>query len=266
MRIGVSTAAYYGRIETEDAAQRLAALGVPCCEAFLQTFSEYNAAYGRLLKARLGSVQTVSIHAKTQHFEGDIFGRSPRQVEDAFALMTGTLDAGQALGAHIYVYHGPACIRVANPDLGRWQEAIDRAIDLGLSRGIRLCWETVSWCYLTSPGRARAFAQRWPRLGFVIDTKQISEMGQDPLDYLDAMGDALHHVHVLDHDADGRLTLPGKGVTDFAGLARALRAGGYAGDIILEPYADLVPDDGALMDSLHWLEDVFGAEVRHELA
>ena len=41
MRIGMSTAAYYGRMETEESAALIASLGVPCCEAFLQTESEY---------------------------------------------------------------------------------------------------------------------------------------------------------------------------------------------------------------------------------
>ena len=44
MRLGLTTAAFYGRLETEEAAARLRALDVDCAEVFLQTPSEYSAA------------------------------------------------------------------------------------------------------------------------------------------------------------------------------------------------------------------------------
>ena len=35
MQLGLSTAAYYGRYETEEAASRIAQLPLDCCEVFL---------------------------------------------------------------------------------------------------------------------------------------------------------------------------------------------------------------------------------------
>lgn len=259
-RIGVSTAAYYGCLETEDAAARLAALGLPCCEVFLETFSEYTPAFGAMVRQRLGDTRAVSVHCQTMQFEIGFFGQSPRQREDAFALLDGFLGAGAALGAGIYVYHGLPHLRGGAPDLARWRPVIERVMARAAEFGLALCWEVVSWCYLTSPERVRAFREVWPGLGFVMDIKQVFELGHSPLDYVKAMGGALRHVHILDVDADGRLVLPGEGMHDFRELATALRDMGYQGDIILEPYAQAVRDDAALMASVDWLRDTFGAE------
>lgn len=257
MRIGLSTAAFYGRLETEDAAMKVASFGLPCCEVFFETYSEYTRAFGARVNASLGRTQAVSVHAKTQHFEGDIFGRSARQRADAFAMMEGFLDAGEAVGARIYVYHGPANMRGAAPDFVRWREAIERVIALCAARGMDFCWEVVSWCYLNSPARVTLFRELWPTLCFVLDVKQVYELKQDVHAYVDAMGPRLRHIHVLDYDAQGRYVLPGQGLFDFPGFARALNKSGYAGDVILEPYCDMVPNDEALARSLDWLRRVF---------
>lgn len=256
-RIGVSTAAYYGRLETEDAAAKLAELGLPCCEVFLQSWGEYKEAFGKLVRARLGATEAVSVHNTTLHFERDILGQSPRQREDAFALMDGFLSAGQALDAHVYVFHGPPRLRGSMPDFARWQEPIERAIALAASHGITMAWETVSYCHVSSPERAVAIAERWPDMRFVLDVKQVVEAGFAPEAFVRALGDKICHVHALDFDAEGRYALPGRGVYDFRILAEALREHGYAGDVILEPYSFVVESDAALMASVAYLRDVF---------
>lgn len=238
----------------------MAALRIPCCEVFLETYSEYSAAFGRLIKERLGSTRAVSIHSKTQHFEGDVLGQSHRQRTDALHMCEGFLQAGQVLDAHTYVYHGPANTRNRTPDFAAWQEPIQAVISLCGQYGIALSWEVVSWCYLNSPQRVLTFRGLWPELSYVLDIKQVYELGQSPYGYIDAMGDRLRHVHVLDYDADGRYVLPGKGVFDFAALGNALRASGYQGDIILEPYGNMVRDDQALTDAISYLRDAFQAE------
>lgn len=248
-------------METEDAAARVAFLDVPCCEVFLETYSEYRPAFGRLVRSKVEPhTQVVSIHSKTQHFESDIFGQSHRQREDAFAMMDCFLGAGSEMGAGVYVYHGP--VGAAGPErYTRWQEGLERAMALCAAHGIDLSWETVSWCSLNSPEQVRAYRKLWPSLHFVLDVKQVLRLGHDPVWYVDAMGDRLRHVHILDYDTQGALTLPGPGgAHDFRALAKALHASGYAGDIILEPYANVVPSDAALLDSIAWLRETFDAE------
>lgn len=257
MRIGLTTAAFYGQLETEEAARKLAQMGVSCCEVFLETYSEYSPLFAKTVKHNLADVPVTSIHSKTQHFEGDFFGQSARQRTDAFALLDGFLDAGQVLGAGIYVYHGPADVRGKTPRFENWQEGISRAIRSAAARGIDFAWEVVSWCHLNTPERARLFRKLWPDLHFVLDTKQIFDLGQDVLDYVDAMGDKLCHVHILDVNTDGRYVLPGEGIHDFRPLAHALHANGYSGDVILEPYGFMGKDAQALLDSIDWIAGKF---------
>ena len=99
MRVGLSCAAFYGRGETEDAAALVRGFPAACCEVFVQTPSEYCGAFGRVVRERLGDLPCVSVHPLGTQFEQQLFGRSARQVEDAFRLFTGVCDAGQAMGA-----------------------------------------------------------------------------------------------------------------------------------------------------------------------
>lgn len=260
MRIGVSTAAYYGRMETEESAAFLASLGVPCCEAFLQTYSEYQPEFGRTLKAAAGKMEIVSAHNKTLHFEGDFLAQSPRQRADGFAMLETFLETVQLLGAGVYVYHGPPRLRGNNPPLDRWQPHIEEAIARCRAHGVRLCWETVSWAWLNSMERIEDFKRRWPELGFTLDVKQVMELGLEPARVADAMGDRLCHVHMLDFDENGRHALPGRGRSDFKAFSAALRANGYRGDIILEPYAGQTEDTGEVLRSLDWLRETFQAD------
>ena len=121
------------------------------------------------------------------------------------------------------------------------------------AHGVRLCWENVSWCQLTSPERVRAVRRACPHVGFVLDVKQAMQSGFDAVEFAREMGDRLCNVHVCDFDASGRLCLPGRGIYDFAALAMALRAAGYDGPVILEPYANLFREEAELADSLAYL-------------
>ena len=64
MKIGLSSAAFYSRAETEDQAIRLRNFNIDVCEVFLETHSEYNASFGRLVKENLGDLPCISC----QHF------------------------------------------------------------------------------------------------------------------------------------------------------------------------------------------------------
>ena len=52
MKIGLSTAAFYGKWEVEEAAALLGRYGAECAEVFLQTRSEYAREFARLVHAQ----------------------------------------------------------------------------------------------------------------------------------------------------------------------------------------------------------------------
>ena len=258
MRLGLSSAAFYGRLETEDAARKLRAFDLNTCEIFLETRSEYTREFGLLLKERLGGLPCRSIHAKGTQFEGDLFGASLRQREDAFGILEGVLDCGQALDAKVYVFHGQPDYRggLNAARVPRLAETAGRICELSRERGISTAWENVSWCALKRPEDAAYLKDVCPDLCFVLDIKQAFEAGADSFAFLPVMGARLIHVHVLDYDASGRLCLPGRGIFDFRRLRRELDAIDYQGDVILEPYSAQAEDEQALAESICYLRSV----------
>jgi sugar phosphate isomerase/epimerase len=259
MRLGLTSAAFYGRLETEDAAKKLWEFPVDTCEIFLETGSEYNREFGMLTREKLGSLHCRAVHAKGTQFESDLFGASKRQRQDAFQTLKGVLDCGQALGASVYVFHGLPDIRggLRPKSIPRLYETVEHIVKLTGERNIRLAWENVAWCTLKRPEDAAYLKEACPQLFFVLDIKQAVRAAVDPFAFLPVMGDSLIHVHVLDFDPLGRLCLPGQGTFDFLRLRRELDAMDYQGDVILEPYAAQTEDEKALHTSICYLRKIF---------
>jgi len=257
MQLGLSTAAFYGRWETEEAAERIALMGMDCAEVFLQTMSEYELAFAALVREKLGGVPCVSMHPSGIQFENQMFGRSLRQRKDAFDLFRRALDAAQLLGVRYYVYHGrstalltplPFNLQVNIDMLGQMDEE-------AAQRGMRIAWENVSWCQLTTCERIAQVRKALPDVCFTLDIKQAMRAGEDPIEMARMMGDALVHVHVCDWDKVGKLCLPGEGCFDFEKLIAALDEIGYDGSIIMEPYLALIHSDEALEQSISYMRD-----------
>ena len=259
IQIGISSAGFYGRMETEEAAAYLTRFPVDRCEIFLETHSEYSAAFGRQAKDALHGLKCVSVHPKGTQFEPDLFGQSKRQTADAMNIFKNVCRAGEALGAKYYVFHGPnSPVRPMALDNIREMEArMEMLMDAAQAHGIQVLWENVSWCAVRTPEDVRRLRERLPEIGFVLDVKQAYRAQVDPLAMIDAMGEQLRHIHALDWDAQGRLTLPGKGIMDWRAMAERLRAIGYDGAIILEPYPAQTTDDDAVRQSLSFLREIF---------
>ena len=241
MKLGLSTAAYYGRYETEEAGALMASMPLDCCEVFLECGSEYSAAFGAEVKAALGGLPAHSVHPKGTQFEDGLFGRSARQRAEALRTFEGVLAAGHMLGASAYVFHGLQDLfrRGAGPNLQAHAGMVRELCARADRYGMRLAWENVWWCQMSKPAHVAMVRDALPEVGFVLDVKQALHLGIDPLHFLPAMGDRLLNVHVCDMDAAGALCLPGRGAFDFAAFFRALRDHGYGGPVILEPYAHL---------------------------
>lgn len=263
MKLGMSAAAFYGHMETEDAVSALRGFGLDTCEVFLETYSEYCGEFGALVRSRLGELPCVSVHPKGTQFEPDLFGLSVRQRRDAAALFGRVCDAGQAMGARYYVFHSASSVRVhrAPASLYRLTETMAALGEIAAKRGIRVLWENVSWCAMRSPEDVRQVRQLLPEQGFVLDLKQAHQAGYSPLEMLEAMGDGLCHLHVLDWDAAGALTLPGEGCFDFPALFHRLRAMQYTGAVILEPYGSQGGDRDRLARSLTFLRRAMEGEA-----
>jgi len=257
MQLGLSTAAFYGRWETEEAAAQIAKLPVDCAEVFLQSDSEINAQFAQLVKRNLGDVACASVHP-LGGYENHMAGRPARQMQDAFDHFRRVLDAGQALGASTFVYHGRHTPLLSPlPWNLKWNiEAITPMCELAKERGMVVGWENVYWCQLTTPERVLEAKAALPQVRFTLDIKQAMRAGCDPIAFVHAMGDQLCHVHVCDWDENGKLCLPGEGIFDFDALMNALRSVGYTGPVIMEPYLALIRSDEALLRSIAFMRNI----------
>ena len=260
MLLGLSTGAFYGRWEPEEAASHIAGMGLECCEVFLQTFSEYTREFARDVRERLGGTACTSVHPLGTEFENGMFSQSARRRRDTMDVFCRVLDAGAELGASMYVYHGRfAPRREAHP----WNAQANAEVlalmgEEAKARGMTVAWENVEWCQLTDEDRVRETRRLMPSLRFTLDIKQAMRAGRDPFEMARAMGDALVNVHVCDWDERGKLCLPGEGTFDFAGFLALLRELRYGGPVIFEPYLGLIKSEEALENSIAYLREMIG--------
>ena len=256
MQLGLSTAAFYGRWETEEAAAAISKLQLDCAEVFLQSESENTPEFAALVRQNLGSVVCTSVHP-LGGYENYMAGRPARQVRDAFDHFAKVLEAGTVLGAKTFVYHGRNTPLLSPlPWNLKWNiEAIGPMCEMAEKRGMVIGWENVCWCQLTTPERVREAKDALPQVRFTLDIKQAMRAGRNPIEYVHAMGDQLCNVHVCDWHEEGKLCLPGEGIFDFDGLFRALAEVGYDGPVIMEPYLSIIGSDEALMRSIAFMRN-----------
>ena len=255
MVLGLSTAAFYGRWETEESAAHMGQWGGDCAEVFLETYSEYTPSFARQVRRALGGVPCTSIHPQGTQFENGLVGRSARQRQDARDMLCRVLDAGEALGARIYVCHGrhTALLKPLPWDMQANADMMGIMGEEAAERGMVIGWENVCWCQLTTPERVLEARKALPDVHFTLDIKQAMRAGCDPIAFVRAMGTGLCNVHVCDWDASGRLCLPGEGAFDFDALFTTLTEIGYTGPVVVEPYLALIDDDQALVRSVDFL-------------
>lgn len=259
MKIGLSAAAFYSVMETEDQAAWLRQQKYPIdtCEMFLESFSEYSGIFGQLIRSNLGDLACDSVHPKGTQFEADLFSKVKRQSKDAHTMFMGVLEAGQSIGAHYYVWHGPFSVKSEqNPEkIYEIEKRFPVFQKEAGEHGMEILWENVSWATMHSLENIRTLKQMFPELGFVLDIKQANRMKLPWQDVLQEMGERVRHVHVLDWRKDGSLCLPGEGIVDFPALFRTLKSLHYDGVVLLEPYNDLIRSEEELRRSLTYMKE-----------
>lgn len=258
MQIGLSSAAFYGRMNTEDAAKHLADFQLDTCEVFLETFSEYNMSFGKLVRERMGSLPCVSVHPKGTQFESDLFASYARQRKDAMQIFDGICSAGEMLGASFYVLHGPPGFKtdIRPENIRNIRTVFPEMQRVAADHGIEIVWENVSWCACSKVENIVSLLDMFPEQRFVLDIKQALHAGVDPLLMARAMGEHLAHVHVLDWNEEGKLVLPGDGIFPFKDLMDILWSCQFHGAVILEPYSYQTLDEDKVHRSLRFLRNI----------
>ena len=238
MQIGISTASLFGRKDTEQALDFFNKTGVGTAEVFLESFCEYNQAFGKLLADKKGNVKVHSIHTLTTQFEPTLYSLNQKAQKDSFTLLDGTLACAKELGAKYYTFHGVARLKRTpfTINFDRVGEITQNVIDRCAKYGVTLAYENVHWCYYNYVGFFTELKKRVKGLKGTLDIKQARQSDIDYKHFLSEMGEDLVTVHLSDVDSSGKMCLPGKGVFDFEQLFKMLSDVGFNGACLIEAY------------------------------
>lgn len=258
MQTGISTASLFGRKVTEDALEFLNKNNVPVAEVFLESYCEYNKAFGQLLKQRQGDINVHSIHVLTTQYEPQLYSVNERAQNDSFELLDKAMSAGEQLNAKYYTFHGGARFKktplVLNMD--RVGKITQRIIDSTKAHGITLAYENVHWGYYNYAGFFSELRKRTVGLKATLDVKQARQSGVFYGDYINDMANDIVTVHLSDVGADGKMCLPGKGITDFNDLFLRLKDVGFDGALILEVYKSDFETFEQLFESVEFVKNL----------
>ena len=258
MEIGVSTASLFKRKYNEDALITLNELDAKVCEIFLGTYQEYTYDFAKLLKERKGNLNVHSIHTLNTHFEPQLFGASPRAVEDAYKILESCLKTANLLGAKNYTLHGIARfkkdIKYDNyKDIGQKMQKLKDFCD---GYNVNLCLENVEWAYYNHVGFYSEISKYCSGLKTCLDIKQARISTDSYKDYINEMGETINTVHLSDVTTTGKICLPGKGTFDFEDLFKRLKDHNFNGNMLIEVYNEDYGDISEIKDSLNYLREI----------
>ncbi len=253
MKAGISTATLFLRQETEDAVSTIKSLGADCAEIFYGTFYEYRPEFSKAVADRTGGMEIGSVHANTYHIDNALFSRSNRNRGDGYYWLDQVMRSAQLLGCRAFTFHGKAD---KTAGFERIAENLCKAVEFCARYGVSLCLENVAWCTYCKPRIFKGLKARIPDLRGVLDIKQARRSGFSYKEYIEDMKGSISHVHLSDVDKDGKMCLPGKGVTDFTEVLKRLQDAGFDGNVLIEVYKEDYSDISELKTSLGYLKEI----------
>lgn len=258
MRVGISTATFFGKALTEDSFELIKDAGAEVCEVFLTTFTEYEEDFGKLLLSRLNGLEVHSVHTLTNQFEPQLHNEAERTRRDAENMFRKTLSTMKLLGGHYYTYHGPSVLKPSQRKVNfqKMGTRMNELTEIVSSYGGELCLENVHWTNYNKPGFFRGLKEYAPKLRACLDIKQAMQAGEDYKSFLSEMGSDLRTVHICDYDGD-KLYPTGFGSFDFAELRDRLIDVGYDGDIFIELYSGDYPDFSVVNEAVYRMKNIF---------
>jgi len=259
MELGISTATFFLRENTEDAFELMRKLGISLCEVFLTTFSEYDEQFATLLNERKGGIRVHSVHAYNTAFEPQLYNRADRTRADGEYYFKKVLRAAQIMGAEHYTFHGQARLKkTAKLDMGWVGPRTQELWRIAKDYGVELCFENVHWASFNAPAFFEDLKKHSLDIKACLDIKQAMQSEVSYLDYLKVMGERLKTVHISDYDANGSTCLLGEGIFDFESLFSALFDMGYKGPVIIEQYSRDYTDIDHLRRGVDFVRNLLG--------
>lgn len=250
MKFGVSTACLYPE-NVEDAFRYFAEQGAENIEIFLNTFSEMEEDFIEMLAKIAGeySVCVTSLHPFTSTVEPMmLFGDYPRRYHDIMELYRRLFERMNRLGAKIFVIHGDKTVKPCPRE--RYFERYLSLYRAGREAGIIVAQENVERCSSKSVEFCSAMSHALGNeCAFVLDIKQAVRAGESPLDFVNALGDKIRHIHISDHGRAGDCLPVGKGEFDFRKFFSLCREKGIDGSAVIELYRSGYSDPREIIES-----------------
>lgn len=198
MKIGISTACFYLKEETENALSSIKEAGAEACSVLLQTFYEYRPEFAKKYAQNLGGVDVCSIKAGATGFEPQLFSPSRRIRGDGFYWLEQVLRSAQLLGAKKYILKAPLLSGNPNDNL----QYLSGIFEFCASCGIGLCVENASFGLLNTPYKISEIKQNCPGICFSLNLSEAARTNYPYRMYLTAMADSLAQVVVESVDSD----------------------------------------------------------------
>ena len=264
MRIGASSSCLYPML-LEDSVQVLLDQGVKTLELFINAESELQEPFLRKICRMTDSAgaEIVSVHPFSSAFEPMLFFTEYlRRFEDGLEFYRRFFRAAELLGARLFVFHG-CFTRLRSVDTDEYCARFDRLRRAAEEYGVIFAQENVNGYYSESPGFVRALRENVPEARFVLDLKQCVRAGVSVGEMAGAMDGRIVHIHLSDSAPGEDCLPPGKGVFDFAGLFRSLRAAAPEAETgVIELYRKNYGDVSELAGSLRRLKTILDAPER----
>lgn len=257
MQTGISTASLFVRYTTEDALRYLSENGVKTAEVFLSTYCEYNAEFGRVLASVKNDTKVHSVHVLNTQFEPQLYSVGERTSKDAFLMLESAMAAAKEVNAKYYTFHGVARLKKTPlvMDFDRIGKITQKIMDTTKKYGVTLSYENVHWAYYNYIGFFNEVKKRVPELKGTLDIKQARQSGIDYAEFIKEMNSDIVTVHLSDVDENGKMCLPGRGITDFYDLFSRLYDVGFDGAMLMEVYKNDYNDPRELFSSLDFINE-----------
>lgn len=253
LKTGVSTACLYP-MPVEEALYELILGGVSQVEIFLNTHSELRRSFimnlAELLKRF--DVSCSSLHPFTCEMEPLLFfSQYERRTNDAIDYYKHYFAAMQALGADVFVMHGPK--GSGNNQL--YFERFNMLSEIGSEFGITVAQENVSRCTSHSLDFLKEMKkQLGNRAKFVLDIKQAVRSGENPIAVLNELGENIALVHMSDHGPYGDCLTVGSGSFRIKDFLKKLSVLSPNCTVILELYRSAFENVSDLLQNYQILE------------
>lgn len=256
MKCGISTASLFP-MKMEEALLHLGEQGISLCECFFNTPSELKSDSLRRIRriAEENSIEIVSLHPFTTEMESFFFFTDyPGRLEDGLELYRRYFDAAAYLGAKYLVFHGEYSWNHFEWDKGLAQ--LQRLWEEGQRFGIELLHENVARCKGGQAAYLKELQQALPQLGFVLDCKQALRAGQKPMDFVQALGMGIRHIHFSDATEQQDCLPPGKGTADLPALLAAFHQQGAEPSLVIELYSDSYESLEEVVESRNYTQNL----------